>query len=600
MQATLNPNFIITDEPLTDDSTYTDDIYELMEKYHRIALGKSKISKMQIRDLEKIVRQYPKVNPFKNYLVQAYVRRKAKDKAKELLIKHIEEAPDYLFAKINLAQLYMMEGETLEKIHEIIPENTHSLQDLYPNKTLFHVTEFFAFESFWKEYTMKNIGATMEDDTKEWDVDALRKVLDNKIEDLKKVGNNLPEYKEDAKIFVRSFGLIRSQLTFMFFEKENRKVKTVEATFKPFFEEREEMPEFTHEEAMAYLYEYGLLEFPKDKLQEILDLPRASLIADLEKVLAYTQQIFQTDKYYIDELGFAHIHAGFLLAELNATESWEALLNMMRQDEEFFDSYYGDFYSEYLFYPIYKLSEQSLEKIKSYLLEEDNYETPRMLALTVVPLIAVTHNRREEGIQWLQEIYTYFFEQRENPKIFDGNMMGFSFEDLDILQSEELLEPVQKFFDENLISKAIAGDFDKVKERLLNPPFLKKVKTDLSIFDIYEDDISLKTFIEEKEGPGYATFQKEIGKLNSYIRDEEDDEYEKDIRQDLMSFLSGKNPFEIKEEQVPEKNILPSSEKKYNRNDKVTVQYENGKMLKDVKFKKIQKDWEEGKCEIID
>jgi preprotein translocase subunit SecA len=38
---------------------------------------------------------------------------------------------------------------------------------------------------------------------------------------------------------------------------------------------------------------------------------------------------------------------------------------------------------------------------------------------------------------------------------------------------------------------------------------------------------------------------------------------------------------------------------RYGRNDKVSVQYTNGKEEKDVKFKKVEDDIKNGKCEII-
>jgi preprotein translocase subunit SecA len=42
------------------------------------------------------------------------------------------------------------------------------------------------------------------------------------------------------------------------------------------------------------------------------------------------------------------------------------------------------------------------------------------------------------------------------------------------------------------------------------------------------------------------------------------------------------------------------SEKSYGRNDKVSVQYTDGKLLKDVKYKSVEQDVEAGKCVIIE
>jgi len=47
--------------------------------------------------------------------------------------------------------------------------------------------------------------------------------------------------------------------------------------------------------------------------------------------------------------------------------------------------------------------------------------------------------------------------------------------------------------------------------------------------------------------------------------------------------------------------IMPTkSEKIANRNDKVTVQYQNGEVMKDVKYKKVEEDIKSGKCIVIE
>ena len=53
--------------------------------------------------------------------------------------------------------------------------------------------------------------------------------------------------------------------------------------------------------------------------------------------------------------------------------------------------------------------------------------------------------------------------------------------------------------------------------------------------------------------------------------------------------------------QPTQERVLPvKSEKVAGRNDKVTVQYPDGRVLKDVKFKKVEEDVKNNKCIIID
>jgi preprotein translocase subunit SecA len=42
------------------------------------------------------------------------------------------------------------------------------------------------------------------------------------------------------------------------------------------------------------------------------------------------------------------------------------------------------------------------------------------------------------------------------------------------------------------------------------------------------------------------------------------------------------------------------SEKVYGRNDKVTVQYADGKVMKEVKYKSVEQDVSAGKCVVIE
>jgi len=52
--------------------------------------------------------------------------------------------------------------------------------------------------------------------------------------------------------------------------------------------------------------------------------------------------------------------------------------------------------------------------------------------------------------------------------------------------------------------------------------------------------------------------------------------------------------------EVQEKVMPVKSEKVANRNDKVSVQYQDGKVVKDVKYKKVEDDIREGKCIVLD
>jgi preprotein translocase subunit SecA len=71
-------------------------------------------------------------------------------------------------------------------------------------------------------------------------------------------------------------------------------------------------------------------------------------------------------------------------------------------------------------------------------------------------------------------------------------------------------------------------------------------------------------------------------------------------KEESRSLLSGGGQPEGQQRAVEEKVMPVKSDKIANRNDKVTVQYPDGRVLKDVKYKKVEEDIKAGKCIVIE
>ncbi len=71
-------------------------------------------------------------------------------------------------------------------------------------------------------------------------------------------------------------------------------------------------------------------------------------------------------------------------------------------------------------------------------------------------------------------------------------------------------------------------------------------------------------------------------------------------KEESRSLLSGGGQPEGQQRAVEEKVMPVKSDKIANRNDKVTVQYPDGTVLKDVKYKKVEEDIKTGKCIVIE
>jgi preprotein translocase subunit SecA len=78
-------------------------------------------------------------------------------------------------------------------------------------------------------------------------------------------------------------------------------------------------------------------------------------------------------------------------------------------------------------------------------------------------------------------------------------------------------------------------------------------------------------------------------------------EQKEETRSLLSAGGGGQQPQPQAAERPPQEKVMPmKSEKLANRNDKVSVQYPDGRVMRDVKFKKVEEDLKNNRCIIID
>jgi tetratricopeptide (TPR) repeat protein len=140
--ALVYTEYDITDEPLDNRSikklpsqvqARIDDLYELAQHDPRQA----------IPELERLVTTYPHIPTFANHLSIAYLAAGDQEHATALVREAYRRHPQYLFAKVNYANLCLRQGE-IEKVPGIF-DHALDLKQLYPHRTRFHVSEFTGF-----------------------------------------------------------------------------------------------------------------------------------------------------------------------------------------------------------------------------------------------------------------------------------------------------------------------------------------------------------------------------------------------------------------------------------------------------------------------
>jgi tetratricopeptide (TPR) repeat protein len=132
----------ITDEPLDNRDikklpapvqARIDDLYELAQHDPT----------QVIPELERLIATYPHVPTFFNYLSIAYLAAGDQEHATALVREAYRRHPQYLFAKVNYANLCLQQGE-IGKVPGIF-DHACDLKELYPHRKRFHVSEFTGF-----------------------------------------------------------------------------------------------------------------------------------------------------------------------------------------------------------------------------------------------------------------------------------------------------------------------------------------------------------------------------------------------------------------------------------------------------------------------
>ena len=135
-------SYEITDEPILDREyrRLPARVKEAIERLHR----ESEIRpRNAIPELQALIERYPQVPQFYNYLTVAYSGIGALDKAEAVTLASIRANPDYLFARLNYAELCLMRKD-YAKIPEIF-DHKFDLKLLYPKRNRFHIAEVANF-----------------------------------------------------------------------------------------------------------------------------------------------------------------------------------------------------------------------------------------------------------------------------------------------------------------------------------------------------------------------------------------------------------------------------------------------------------------------
>lgn len=477
----------ISEYSITSDTSWLDNKYKITPEiqhilediYPDVIKGKEKT----IKKLKRYCKKYPHIPHFKNYLSGAYENAGNLEKASDVNHQIIREHPDYLFGKLNYASMLLEEGNP-DKVPEILGEEM-DLKALYPGRETFHFREVLGFLKVCVRYylAMDNLN----------NANAC-------LEIMQEIG---PEEPETDEAFNRWTRHIMEGAAHRL-EEENKRRRSVESRSYDKSVQTSEKPSFTHSKIEA-LYSNDM-RIDHEIVREILDLPRETLISDLETVVRdsinrfeYLRECYEENEEW-DENEFCFIlHALFLLAELRAEDFLPVILRLLRQGEELLDFWFSDVLEDVVWEVVYHVGQNRLSDLQSFMKEPDNYVYARSSVHTAVAQLALHQpDRRAEVIRWFEELFRFFLENEENDRVIDTDLISFMIWDCTYLKATELEEIIRKLYARNLVEPGITGTVEEVLRDMKSGQYQPQKYPVYDIFSRY-DHLSEQWYPEEDD-----------------------------------------------------------------------------------------------------
>jgi hypothetical protein len=108
--------------------------------------------KSSVKKLEELHHRFPEAKVIANFLSNAY-KIYGDPKSEEFIYQVYKLYPDYLFARVEYADLCLKNGD-IETAKDVFKEG-FDLHLIYPDRDLFHVSEFLAISGFACHYFFK-------------------------------------------------------------------------------------------------------------------------------------------------------------------------------------------------------------------------------------------------------------------------------------------------------------------------------------------------------------------------------------------------------------------------------------------------------------
>jgi len=230
------------------------------------------------------------------------------------------------------------------------------------------------------------------------------------------------------------------------------------------------LPYFNFPEEMQWLYENGYdLKF--EKINAILALDRELLISDLIGVLndsivrlEFFLKKAETEGYNDDNFNFPS-HALLLLIELKAEGALDQILEVLKQNQGFYDFWFGDLLHSFGSPAIFWCGPNQSDKLMSFLKQPNTYLYSKcFVGEAVIRIPTIFPERRPETLNWSRELLNFYCEKPDDGTVESAEYYGFFIADLTNAGFYELLPEIKQLFDSQSVAVHICGDYEEIVE----------------------------------------------------------------------------------------------------------------------------------------
>lgn len=465
---------ILSKIKIVSDTQYLDNLYgitpEIREQLTDMAAKVAKKKNSAIKELNDLIKKYPGVPAFRNYLSSLYAMQGNAFMSEAVNIKIRELFPDYVHGFLNEINTAINKDD--KALATQLFENKTDISLAFPQRDSFHNSEIIAFY-----HTLFNFSLY--------------------ISNIKQASLCLDIMNEVVEQFELNYDMeaMERQLYQLSLQKsiERRQTECLDYNtpeLKPLqIPQTEEAPQFSNP-IIQQLY-CNDTHIDAQIIADILALPKDSLFEDLKKVVydSMARQIYFEELDWNPKTHTFLFHALFLLAEIKHEDTLPVFLDVLRHDYDYSEFWMGDYLTDSYWNLLYPIAKDKLADLYNYVVEPNGYTYSKSTITQLLEQLLLNEpDRKQEIIDWCRSIFNFWLNNIENKDIIDHELIAFFVSDVVNMKLIELIPEIKLLFDNKLVAIGISGtredcleDIEDSRERI------RKSKIHTCITDRYED-----------------------------------------------------------------------------------------------------------------